>query len=57
MMQNGKLVGEVGYLPLPQKAYDLAWQHFTNGKLGSVFGGVPQVGITIDKLLAMEAKL
>jgi phosphate transport system substrate-binding protein len=57
MMQNGELVGEVGYLPLPKAAYDLAWKHFQNGKLGSVFGGVPQIGITIEQLLAMEAKL
>jgi phosphate transport system substrate-binding protein len=57
MMKNGNLVSEVGYLPLPKSAYDLAWTHFQAGKLGSVFGGVPQVGITIEQLLAMEAKL
>jgi hypothetical protein len=27
------------------------------GKLGSVFGGVPEVGVTIDDLLAREGKL
>jgi phosphate transport system substrate-binding protein len=57
MMQNGDLVQEVGYLPLPKQAYDLAWKHFEAGKLGSVFGGQAKVGITIDQLLAMEAKL
>ncbi len=57
MMTNGDLVSEVGYLPLPKAAYDLAWKHFQDGKLGTVFGGVPQVGITIEQLLAMEAKL
>jgi phosphate transport system substrate-binding protein len=58
MMTKGPaLVGEVGYVPLPDSAYKLVWQHFDNKKLGSVFGGVPQVGITIDKLLAMEATL
>ena len=57
MLQNGELVKEVGYLPLPKQAYDLAWQHFSGGKLGSVFGGQAKVGITIDQLLAMEAKL
>jgi phosphate transport system substrate-binding protein len=50
-------VTEVGYVPLPKNAYTLAYKHFNDKKLGSVFGGVPQVGITIDKLLAMEAKL
>jgi phosphate transport system substrate-binding protein len=57
MKQGAALVGEVGYVPLPQKAYDLAWQHFDNKKLGTVFGGRNQVGITIDQLLSMEAKL
>jgi phosphate transport system substrate-binding protein len=58
MMTKGPaLVAEVGYVPLPDSAYKLVWQHFDNKKLGSVFGGVPQVGITIDKLLAMEATL
>jgi phosphate transport system substrate-binding protein len=57
MLQNGDLVKEVGYLPLPKQAYDLAWKHFEGGKLGTVFGGQAKVGITIDQLLAMEAKL
>jgi phosphate transport system substrate-binding protein len=58
MMKNGSaLVSEVGYVPLPQSAYDLAWKHFDNKKLGTVFGGHNQVGITIEQLLAMEAKL
>jgi phosphate transport system substrate-binding protein len=57
MKQGAALVGEVGYVPLPQSAYDVAWKHFDNKKLGTVFGGHNQVGITIEKLLAMEAKL
>jgi phosphate transport system substrate-binding protein len=55
--QGPKLVGEVGYVPLPKSAYALALKHFNDKKLGSVFGGVPKVGITIDQLLSMEAKL
>jgi phosphate transport system substrate-binding protein len=57
LTKSGALVKEVGYVPLPDAAYQLAWKHFQNRKLGSVFGGVPQVGVTIDQLLAMEAKL
>jgi len=57
LKQGSNLVSEVGYVPLPQSAYDLAWKHFENRKLGTVFGGHNQVGITIDQLLAMEAKL
>jgi phosphate transport system substrate-binding protein len=57
MMKNGELVSEVGYLPLPQSAYDLAWKHFQAGKLGTVFGGHAKVGITIEQLQALEGKL
>ena len=51
------LVKEVGYVPLPPQAYKIALQHFNGGKLGTVFGGVPEVGVTIDNLLAREGKL
>jgi phosphate transport system substrate-binding protein len=57
LKQGSNLVSEVGYVPLPQNAYDLAWKHFESRKLGTVFGGHNQVGITIEQLLAMEAKL
>jgi len=57
MTKGAGLVSEVGYVPLPQSAYDLAWKHFDAKKLGTVFGGHNQVGITIEELLAMEAKL
>jgi phosphate transport system substrate-binding protein len=57
MTQGGELVGEVGYVPLPKNAYQLAWKHFNDKKLGTVFGGHAKVGVTIDQLLAMEAKL
>jgi phosphate transport system substrate-binding protein len=55
--EGADLVKEVGYVPLPPQAYKLALQHFTSGKLGTVFGGVPEVGVTIDTLLAREGKL
>jgi len=57
MLTHGELVSEVGYLPLPKSAYDLAWQHYQSGKLGTVFGGVPKIGVTIAQLQAMEGKL
>ena len=57
MTQGADLVTEVGYVPLPKNAYQLAWKHFNDKKLGSVFGGHAKVGITIDQLLALEAKL
>jgi phosphate transport system substrate-binding protein len=57
MTQGSGLVSEVGYVPLPKSAYELAWKHFNDKKLGTVFGGVPEVGVTIEELLAKEAKL
>ena len=44
-------------MPLPAQAYQLALQHFNDKKMGTVFGGVPEVGVTIDNLLAREGKL
>ncbi|HEX4972597.1 MAG TPA: PstS family phosphate ABC transporter substrate-binding protein [Steroidobacteraceae bacterium] len=55
--EGADLVKEVGYVPLPPQAYKLALQHFSGGKLGTVFGGIPEVGVTIDALLAREGKL
>lgn len=57
LTQGADLVGEVGYVPLPKESYALAWKHFNDKKLGSVFGGVPEVGVTIKELLEKEAKL
>jgi phosphate transport system substrate-binding protein len=57
LSQGAELVKEVGYVPLPAQAYQLALQHFNDKKMGTVFGGVPEVGVTIDNLLAREGKL
>ena len=57
MTEGADLVTEVGYVPLPENAYALAWKHFNDKKLGTVFGGHAEVGITIDELLSKEAKL
>jgi phosphate transport system substrate-binding protein len=57
MKNGGKLAQEVKYVPLPGSAYKVAWEHVQKGKKGTVFGGVAQIGITIDELLKREAKL
>ncbi len=57
LTDGAALVKEVGYVPLPDQAYKLALEHFNNRKLGTVFGGIPEVGVTIDSLLAREGKL
>src|SRR5687767_15286020 len=57
LTDGAALAKEVGYVPLPPQAYKLALDHFNNGKMGTVFGGVPEVGVTIDNLLSREGKL
>lgn len=54
---GAELVAEVGYVPLPEAVYRMARQHFQNKKLGTVFGGEPEIGVTIEALLAREGKL
>jgi phosphate transport system substrate-binding protein len=56
MTHGAKLATEVKYVPLPDAAYKIAWEHVVKGKKGTVFGGIPEVGITIDELLRREAK-
>jgi phosphate transport system substrate-binding protein len=50
------LIKEVKYLPLPDRAYEGGMKKFRDGKTGSVFGGVPEVGISIDEVVSREAK-
>jgi len=57
LSDGAELAKEVGYVPLPAEAYKVALKHFADKKLGTVFGGVPEVGVTIDALLAREGKL
>jgi phosphate transport system substrate-binding protein len=57
MKHGGKLAKEVKYVPLPDSAYRMAWDHVQNGKKGTVFGGEAIIGITIEDLLKREAKL
>jgi phosphate transport system substrate-binding protein len=57
MTHGAKLSREVKYVPLPDAAYKTAWEHVMKGKKGTVFGGTPEVGVTISELLKREAKL
>lgn len=51
----GKLSKETGYIPLPQKAYELVLKRFRNGITGSVFGGKgSKVGVRIEDILIKE---
>jgi phosphate transport system substrate-binding protein len=57
LMQGASLAQEVRYIPLPEAAYKMALQRFRDGRLGSGFGGTPEVGLPIDDLLKRDPKL
>jgi len=57
MKHGAKLSREVKYVPLPDTAYTTGWTHVTQMKKGTVFGGVAEVGVTIEELLKREGKL
>jgi len=50
-------VKEVKYVPFAASAYQLALDHFRANRLGTVFGGTPQVGLRVEDLLSREGKL
>lgn len=51
-----RLVKEVKYVPLPDAAYKLAIENFQKKKLGTGFGGEPEVGVSVEELLKREGK-
>jgi len=57
LTEGPALAAEVGFVEMPEHAAKTALRHFNENRLGTVFGGVPEVGITIDELLEREAKL
>src|SRR4051812_30681207 len=57
LTQGPKLVQEVGFVPLPESASQVALAHFHENRVGTVFSGTPEVGVKIADLLAREAKL
>jgi phosphate transport system substrate-binding protein len=57
LTHGAMLAKEVKYVPLPDKAYTMNKEHLAKGKKGTVFGGVAEVGVRIDDLMAREAKI
>jgi phosphate transport system substrate-binding protein len=56
-MKNGaKLTKEVKYVALPPSAYAGNIEHMNKKKLGTVFGGHNEIGITIEEVMKREAK-
>jgi phosphate transport system substrate-binding protein len=56
LSEGPALIEEVGYLPLPEQAYETARKRFAERRFGTVFGGVPEVGIPVEELLEREAR-
>ena len=52
-----KLAREVKYVPLPSKAYTYNLEAVAKGRLGTKFGGENKVGLTIEELMKLEAKM
>lgn len=50
-----KLVEQVKYVALPAKAYTMAEEHFTKGKIGTVYASGNNVGMKIEELMKKEA--
>lgn len=46
-----ELITEVGYVPLPAEAYELAMDHFEGRVEGTAFEGGAQIGVSIEDLL------
>jgi phosphate transport system substrate-binding protein len=57
LSEGPALAADVGFVALPEHAAKTALQHFKDNRLGTVFGGVPEVGVTIEELLEREATL
>lgn len=48
------LVEEVGYVPLPTEAYELAQRNFEERHIGTAFAGGSQVGVAVEDLLQAQ---
>ena len=57
LREGPQLVREVGFVPLPEEATALALQRLQEQRLGTVFGGHPEVGVQIEELLSREPTL
>ncbi len=54
--ESAKLVKEVGYVPLPSKAYGVYSERVTKMEVGSAFGSGSVIGVSIDDLIKLPIK-
>jgi phosphate transport system substrate-binding protein len=55
LSEGAELVKEVGYVPLSENTYALAWERFRDKQTGSLLVGQENVGIDLEKLLNQNA--
>jgi phosphate transport system substrate-binding protein len=56
LSEAAELITEVGYIPLPERAYELALARLTRGDTGTVFEGHSEVGVAVEELLQRTPK-
>ncbi|MCW6035969.1 PstS family phosphate ABC transporter substrate-binding protein [Spirulina subsalsa FACHB-351] len=56
-LDNGERIAEkIGYIPLPEEAYELGKVILYKGEVGTVFGGKSQFDLTLPDMLRQPAK-
>ena len=54
LTEGPALAAEVGYVELPERAYELARTNIKEGKVGSGFAGHAEIGLSVEQLLERE---
>ena len=56
-IENAEAIAtQVKYLPLGESDYEKVMERFESMKLGTAFGGVPEVGVKVEEILSREPK-
>lgn len=57
IFNNGnRIVKQAKYTPFPQPDYGRILANYNKGKLGTIFGGEAQIGLTINELISRETR-
>ncbi len=56
LKNGGTLAKEVKYVPLTDTAYQMAMERLRTMKTGTGFGGIPEVGLSVEEILKREPK-
>jgi len=56
MLNAAKISKEVKYVPLPDKVYKFNLENIVRNRVGTIFGGKNEIGLTVEELVKREAK-